>query len=99
MGELFDEIGIKEYSGSRCPQCNSPLKPNAILCTSCGFHLQSGQKVAGAKVYKVGERGHTEAADSLLDRAAKQIETDKVETKKNQSQGLPAWIYFIALAL
>jgi hypothetical protein len=99
MADLFDEAGFKEHKGSRCPQCNSPLRPNAVLCTECGFHLQSGQKVAGARVLKAGERGHAEATESLLDRAAQAIETDKVETKKNQGQGLPAWIYFIALAI
>jgi hypothetical protein len=99
MADLFDEAGFKEYKGARCPQCNSPLKPNAVLCTECGFHLQSGQKVAAAKVLKAGERGHAEATESLLDRAAQQLEADKVEMKKNQGQGLPAWVYFIALSI
>ena len=99
MADLFDEAGFKEYKGARCPQCNAPLQPNAVLCTECGFHLQSGQKVVGAKVLKAGERGHAEATESLLDRAAQQIETDKVEMKKNQGQGMPAYVYFIALAI
>jgi hypothetical protein len=99
MADLFDEAGFKEYKGSRCPQCNSPLKPNAVLCTECGLHLQTGQKMSAAKVLKAGERGHAEATESLLGRAAQQIETDKVEMKKNQGQGLPAWIYFIALSV
>jgi hypothetical protein len=99
MADLFDEVGIKEYQGSRCPQCNSPLRPNAVLCTECGFHLQSGQKMSAAKVVKTGERGHAEATESLLDRAAQQIETDKVEMKKNQGQGASAWIYLIALSI
>lgn len=97
--DLFDEVGLKEHQGARCPQCHGPLKPNAVLCTNCGFHLQTGEKLAGAKVFKEGERGHTEAAESLLERAATQIETDKVEMKKNESQGAPAWFYFIALSM
>jgi uncharacterized Zn finger protein (UPF0148 family) len=99
LASLFDEAGFKEHKGPRCPQCGEPLvKADAVLCTHCGFHLQSGQKFEGAKVYKQGERGHTEAADSLLDRAAKQIEIDKVEAKKNTSSGMPAWVLFLALA-
>jgi hypothetical protein len=95
---LFDDAGLKEHLGARCPQCATPLKSaDAVLCTQCGFHLQSGEKIAGAKVYKAGERGHTEAAENLLDRAAKQIEVDKVEAKKNVSSGAPAWVIFLAL--
>ncbi|MGE0758270.1 MAG: hypothetical protein AB7O38_14675 [Pirellulaceae bacterium] len=98
MGDLFEEAGIKEHKGPRCPKCAHPLaNPNAVICTSCGYHLHTGEQISGAKVYKSGERGHAEATDTLLDRAAKQIETDKVEEKKNQSQGLPAWMYLIAL--
>ena len=33
-----------------------------------------------------------------LNRAEKQIETDKVEAKKNRRTGLPAWVLFLALA-
>lgn len=99
MAGLFEEAGFKEHQGPRCPQCAEPLKqPTAVLCTHCGFHLQSGQKIEAAKVYKTGERGHAEAADSLLLRAEKQIEVDKEEQKKNLGTGLPAWVLFLALA-
>jgi hypothetical protein len=99
LAGLFDEAGFKEHKGPRCPQCSQPLtNPNAVLCTNCGFNLQLGQRVEGAKVYKEGERGHNEAADSLLNRAATQIELDKVEAKKNTSSGMPAWVIFIALS-
>jgi hypothetical protein len=99
LAGLFEEAGFKEHKGPRCPQCAYPLnQPDAVLCTNCGFHLQSGQKVEGAKVYKQGERGHTEAADALLSRAATQIEVDKGEEKKNRGAGLPAWVLFLALA-
>lgn len=99
LASLFEEAGFKEHRGPRCPQCGKPLtNPTAILCTHCGFHLQTGQKFEGAKVYKEGERGHAEAADNLLARAEKQIETDKVEAKKNVKSGMPAWVLFLALA-
>lgn len=98
IGELLEEVGLKEHRGPRCPQCNEPLlKPDAVICTACGYHLQTGEKLQAAKVYKSGERGHAEATETWLERAAQQIEIDKVEQKKNQSQGLPAWMYFIAL--
>ena len=99
MEDLLEEVGIKEYQGARCPRCAAPLKPGAVLCVECGFHLQTQQKVEGAKVRKAGERGHGEAADDLLARAADLLLEDKIEEKKNRAQGLPAWVYFIALTL
>ena len=97
--DLLEEVGIKEYQGPRCPRCAAPLKPNAVLCVECGFHLQTQQKVEGARVRKAGERGHGEAAEELLARAVDLIHEDKIEEKKNRSQGLPAWVYFIGLTL
>jgi hypothetical protein len=50
-------------------------------------------------VRKAGERGHGEAAEVLLDRAAERIAAEKAEDKKQRSQGLPAWAYFILLVM
>lgn len=99
LAGLFEEAGFKEHKGPRCPQCAEPLKrADAVLCTHCGFNLQSGQKVEAPKIYKDGERGHAEAADDLLNRAAVQIEVDKQEEKKNRGAGMPAWVIFLALS-
>ena len=96
---LFEEAGFKEHKGPRCPQCGEPLrKSDAILCTSCGFNLQSGQKVEGARVISTEEGGHAIVADAMLDRAAKAIVTDKEELLKNSVSGPPAWILFLALS-
>jgi hypothetical protein len=29
-----------------CPNCSSPLPPNAVLCVQCGYHLPSGTILA-----------------------------------------------------
>lgn len=97
MDDLFDEVGIAAKKGPSCPKCNAELKPNAIICVSCGFDLQSGEHREGAKVYSAAEIGHGEAADTLLDRASRQIEIDKEEDKKNISQGAPAYVYLFGL--
>jgi hypothetical protein len=99
VADLFDEAGIEAVSGPRCTRCGAPLKPNAVMCVECGTNLQTGERVEGAKVRKSGERGHGEAADVLLERAAKRIHEDKVEERKTRAQGLPAWIYFVMLSL
>ena len=29
----------------KCPNCNQPIKPDAVLCVKCGFNLQEGRKM------------------------------------------------------
>src|SRR5262245_59405304 len=38
LDDLLAEIGISDYSGPRCPQCNSPVQAGAQICVDCGFH-------------------------------------------------------------
>lgn len=33
----------------RCPQCISPLTPNAVICTSCGYNVRTGKALQTAK--------------------------------------------------
>ncbi|MEM1027039.1 MAG: hypothetical protein AAGJ38_03055 [Planctomycetota bacterium] len=30
---------------AKCPDCNAPLKPNAVVCVRCGFDLSAGSKL------------------------------------------------------
>ena len=99
MADLFEEVGLKEFKGQRCPNCGAPLKPKATMCVECGLNLESGERLHGAKIRKVGEQGFGEAADVLLDRAAQTLVEDKAQIKKTLSQGAPAWIYFLGLAI
>ena len=99
LDDLFDEVGISAKKGPSCPKCNAELKPNAILCVACGFDLQSGEHREGAKIQPAGRGGHDEAADALLARAARQIEIDKEEDKKNITHGAPAYVYLFGLAV
>lgn len=97
MDDLFDEVGIEAKKGPSCPKCAAELKPNAILCVACGLDLQSGEHREGAKIAGAPLDGHGEAADSLLERASRQIEIDKEEDKKNLSHGAPAYVYLFGL--
>lgn len=29
----------------KCPNCNQPIKPEAVLCVKCGFNLQEGRRI------------------------------------------------------
>jgi hypothetical protein len=100
MDDLFDEVGISAKKGASCPKCHAELKPNAVLCVACGFDLQSGEHREGAKIQSGARRGgHDEAADDLLARAARQIEIDKEEDKKNLSHGAPAYVYLFGIGV
>lgn len=99
LDDLFDEAGIAPKQGPSCPKCNAELKPNAVLCVSCGFEFQTGEHRQGVKVQSMAHGGHGEAADSLLARASRQIEIDKVEDRKNITQGSPAYTYMFGLAV
>jgi len=99
MDDLFDEVGIAAKKGPACPKCHAELRPNAILCVACGFEFQTGEHREGVKIRDMSHGGHGEAADSLLNRASRQIEIDKQEDKKNISQGSPAYVYLFGLAV
>jgi hypothetical protein len=97
MNELFDDIGLKEVKGRRCPNCGEGLPSDGFLCVHCGFNSQTGEKVTGvdASVAASGER----VTQSILDNAATRIEDDKLHEKKNRTQGAPVWMLLVGLAL
>ena len=98
LDDLFDEVGISQKEGPMCPNCGEGLKPNAILCVACGFNTQTGETAQGVSV--AGKlAGHEGSAEDVLERAAKQIEVDKEEDRKNKSSGAPAYVYLFGLIL
>lgn len=99
LDDLFDEAGIAPKQGPSCPKCQAELKPNAVMCVACGLDLQSGEHREGAKIQAALRGGHDEAADDLLARAARQIEIDKEEDKKNLTHGSPAYVYLFGLVV
>jgi hypothetical protein len=99
LDDLFDEAGIAAKRGPSCPKCQAELKPNAILCVACGFELQTGAQREGVKIRAVVHGGHDEAADALLARAARQIDIDKEEDRKNITHGSPAYVYLFGIAV
>jgi len=98
LSDLLDEAGFDNVQGPRCPNCSKPVQPGATLCVSCGFNLQTGERVAGAVIQAQGEGGEKAVANSLLTSAADRIANEKLEDKKTRSQGAPVWVYFVAFA-
>jgi hypothetical protein len=86
-----------------CPECQAEMQPGAILCVKCGYNMQLGRKMTSyAKGPATKADGHTGAAAELLRKAARQIDEDKDEEKKQFKQGMPWWmiggIFLFALA-
>jgi uncharacterized membrane protein YuzA (DUF378 family) len=98
FAELLDEAGMASaHKGEQeCPSCRKPMPRGAILCIKCGYHLQHRVKVQG-----VAEKGETDAhgdvANTVLSNAAKALDKDKEDIKKETGEGWP-W-YAIAAML
>ena len=44
INDLFDEEGMTARVEAICPSCRSEMPANAVLCTKCGYHKESGQR-------------------------------------------------------
>lgn len=49
MAELVKSSA--QATAKACPQCKAFLQPNAIICTTCGYNLQTG-KTMGTQVFR-----------------------------------------------
>ena len=103
MADLLDEAGVKpvlQDNRPRCPQCREPMASNAILCVNCGFNVETGKRIQGLvsaqgaanDLYGLkDEGGHGSAAKSVLRKAERTIQEDKVEEYRIRTQGTPIW--------
>ena len=44
IGSLFDEEGFSAKVESVCPSCRAEMALNAVLCTKCGYHKETGMQ-------------------------------------------------------
>jgi hypothetical protein len=92
MNDLFDEEGFSSTVEAVCPMCRAEMKANAVLCTKCGYHKESGVKLEGHKTAGVDIDHGTLA----LQKAARDMVSDKaMQEKLIAGGGMPWW----ALAL
>ena len=81
MGSLLDEIGVESTptGGKRCPQCNTTLAGQAVLCVDCGFNLETNEFVDGnvQPTNSDGKPKRKSFGNPLLDRAADALEYEK----------------------
>lgn len=94
LNNLFEQEGIQGYMGPICPACSKPLKPNAVICTACGTHLQTGQKLSGVAEAraKSGSLGH-----AALDEAVSMLHSERELQRRTMNTGMPWWFLLIML--
>jgi hypothetical protein len=94
MDDLFNEAGFQVRTGKTCPSCYESIAPDAVLCTKCGFHLESGTRIAG----HVAEHEDAQSGEAILKKAAKDLETaQKMQDKMTAGSGMPWWMLALIL--
>jgi ribosomal protein L40E len=99
--DLFAEVGLQQQALNTrpCPGCTAPLAPDAVICIKCGYNTKLGRRMETIKVGSAaGPEGHSAMAQALLDKAAESIEEQKEEDRKKTAEGVPVYVYAIALA-
>ncbi len=107
ISDLLDEAGFsapKPHAGPRCPACDAPMQPGAVLCVECGFNTQSGQRLA-----TLGEGGIALTAgrpmtdgEKMVAKAARELAEAPIATKGSQFgdvRSIGAWILPIFLPI
>jgi hypothetical protein len=94
LDDLFDQEGFQGYMGPVCPACSKPLKPGAVICTACGTHMQTGQKLVGVAEAraKSGSLGHV-----ALDEAVSMLKSERELQSRTMNTGMPWWFLLIML--
>jgi len=97
----LSEVGLHQQSLSArpCPGCTAPLAPDAVICIKCGYNTKLGRRMETMKVGSGGggHEGHGAVVADLMDRAAESIEDQKAEDQRKTGEGMPWWVYVLAL--
>ena len=88
ISDLFDEEGLSAKVEAVCPVCRAEMSGNAVLCTKCGFHKESGTSFDAHKTAGVDIDHGTLA----LDKAAVDMEAAaELQKRMLRGAGLPWW--------
>ena len=94
MDDLFNEAGFQLRTGKACPSCFEPIAADAVLCTKCGFNLETGTKVRA----HVAEYEDAQSGDAILKKAARDLElAQKMQDKMAAGSGMPWWMLALVL--
>lgn len=94
MDDLFNEAGFEVRTGKACPSCFEAIAADAVFCTKCGFHLETGSKARA----HISDYEDAQSGDALLRKAAKDLElAKKMQDKMNAGAGMPWWMLALIL--
>ncbi len=88
LDSLFDEAGLVQKSGPVCPKCGADIKPGTVVCTSCGFHLETGEQISGFNVNVEGP----EFDNLYLQEAADNMRRDSRMDDRRSKAAMPWWV-------
>ncbi|MFN3192953.1 MAG: hypothetical protein ACE361_20760 [Aureliella sp.] len=88
LDSLLDDAGLIQKSGPTCPECMVDIKPGTVICTSCGYNLQSGEKLTGydAKDEK------PEFDNLYLQEASVNMVRDQLMDSRRDKASMPWWV-------
>jgi len=96
LGSLFDEEGFSATVEAVCPSCRAEMTANAVLCTKCGYHKESGEQLESHKTIGIdidhGTLALEKAADDMVKEKAMQQELLK-------GAGMPWWALAMVIVI
>ena len=88
MAGLFDEEGFSTAVEAICPACRAEMPGNAVLCTKCGYHKESGTILESHKTAGVDIDHGTLALEKAADDMKRASDLQKTMIR---GAGLPWW--------
>jgi len=96
LDDLFRDEGFELKSGKTCPSCFQSSPKDAMLCIHCGFHFETGAKLAAHK----SELDEEMSGMAALKKAERDMAAAKVMQDKMTSEaGMPWWLMALLLFL
>ncbi len=96
IGSLFDEEGFSSQVEAICPSCRVEMPANAVLCTKCGFHKETGIRLESHKTPGVDIDKSTLA----LEKAASDLVKDReMQQELLKGGGMPWWMLAMVLVI
>ncbi|RMF39255.1 MAG: zinc-ribbon domain-containing protein [Planctomycetota bacterium] len=95
LDALFEEVGLVQKTGPTCPDCGNEVKPGAILCTNCGYNLQTGEKLSTQLRHRKKKKDEEpeEKFDNLyLQEAAENMKRDMEMDARRERAAMPWWV-------
>ena len=88
LADLFDEEGFSQQVAAVCPSCTAELAAGTVLCTKCGFNIESGERLEAHMTPGLDIDHGTLALQAAKDSMAKDVHLQKEMLRK---AGLPWW--------